>query len=73
VLRRHINCGALPYWGDPNKRPWRVDYIGKGGKHLGTVEAPDEKSAIEQAAKQFNITPARRFKIAVTKVEKRNH
>ena len=45
---------------------WRVDYIGKGGKHLGTVEAPDEKAAIAEAAKQFNITPARRFKIAVT-------
>ena len=36
---------------------WRVDYIGKGGKHLGTVEAPDEKAAIAEAAKQFNITP----------------
>jgi hypothetical protein len=36
------------------------------------VEAPDEKSAIEQAAKQFNIAPARRFKIAVTKVEERS-
>jgi hypothetical protein len=23
---------------------WRVDYIAKGGKHLGTVEAPDERS-----------------------------
>jgi hypothetical protein len=45
---------------------WRVDYIGKGDKHLGTVEAPDEKAAIAEAAKQFNITPARRFKIAVT-------
>jgi hypothetical protein len=48
---------------------WRVDYIGKKGSHLGTVEAPDEKSAIEQAAKQFNITPARRNKIAVTKID----
>jgi hypothetical protein len=47
---------------------WRVDYIGKGGKHLGTVEAPDEKAAITEAAKQFNITPARRLKIAVTKI-----
>jgi hypothetical protein len=46
---------------------WRVDYIGKGGKHLGTVEAPDERSAIAEAAKQFHITPARRFKIAVTR------
>jgi hypothetical protein len=35
------------------------------GSHLGTVEAADEHSAIEEAAKQFNITPARRFKIAV--------
>ena len=32
---------------------WRVDYIGKGGKHLGTVEAPDEKAAVAEAAKQF--------------------
>jgi hypothetical protein len=36
---------------------WRVDYLGKKGLHLGTVEAPDEKSAIEQAAKQFKHRP----------------
>jgi hypothetical protein len=46
---------------------WRVDYLGKKGSHLGTVEAPDEKAAMAEAAKQFNITPARRFKIAVTR------
>jgi hypothetical protein len=51
---------------------WRVDYLGKKGSHLGTVEAPDEKAAIEQAAEQFNITPARRFKIAVTKISDKN-
>jgi hypothetical protein len=34
---------------------WRVDYIDK----IGSVEAADERSAIEQAAKQFKITPAR--------------
>ena len=45
---------------------WRVDYLGKKGSHLGTVEAPDEEAAIAEAAKQFNITPARRNKIAVT-------
>jgi hypothetical protein len=50
---------------------WRVDYIGKGGKHLGTVEAPDEKAAIAEAAKEFNITPARRFKTAVTRLDER--
>ena len=48
---------------------WRVDYIGKKGSHLGTVEAADEKSAIEQAARQFNITPARRNKIVVTRTQ----
>jgi hypothetical protein len=31
--------------------------------HLGTVEAADKKSAVDAAAKQFNITPARRNKI----------
>jgi hypothetical protein len=48
---------------------WRVDYLGSKGKHLGTVEAPYEKSAIEQAMETFNITPARLFKIVVTKIE----
>ena len=51
---------------------WRVDYIGKGGKHLGTVEAPDQKAAVAEAIKTFNITPARRFKIVVTKIEARD-
>jgi hypothetical protein len=46
---------------------WRVDYIGKELQHLGTVEAPDEKAAIAEAAAQFNITPARRIKIVVTR------
>jgi hypothetical protein len=50
---------------------WRVDYIGKGRKHLGTVEAADEKAAIAEAAKLFNITPARRFKIVVTKLSEK--
>jgi hypothetical protein len=48
---------------------WQVDYIGKGGKHLGTVEAPDERSASLEAFKTFHITPARRFKVVVTKIE----
>jgi len=39
---------------------WRVDYIGKGGKHLGTVEAP-EKGAIDAAiwASRSTITVKR--------------
>jgi hypothetical protein len=58
---RPIERGLMPRW--------RVDYLGSKGKHLGTVEAPDEKSAIGEAMKMFNITPARRFKIMVTKIE----
>ena len=58
---RPIERGLMPRW--------RVDYLGSKGKHLGTVEAPDEKSAIGEAMKTFNITPARRFKIMVTKIE----
>jgi hypothetical protein len=48
---------------------WRVDYIGKKGSHLGTVKAANDREAIEQAAKQFNITPARRNKIVVTRMQ----
>ena len=48
---------------------WRLDYLGSNGKHLGTVEAPDQKEAITEAMKTFHITPARRFKIMVTKIE----
>jgi hypothetical protein len=44
---------------------WRVVYL---GKHLGTVEAPDQESAVAQAAKQFHITPARRNKVMVTRL-----
>jgi hypothetical protein len=48
---------------------WRVDYMAGKNKHLGTVEAPDEQSAIAEAMRTFHITPARRFKIVVTKTE----
>jgi hypothetical protein len=49
---------------------WRVDIMGKLRRQpVGVVEAADEKSAIEQAARQFHITPARRFKIRVTRTQ----
>lgn len=41
----------------------RVDYLGKKGQHLGSVEAPGEKAAIAAAIKTFHITPALRDKI----------
>jgi hypothetical protein len=44
---------------------WLVHYFGKA---LGAVDAPDKGSAIAEAAKQFHITPARRFIIRVTMI-----
>jgi hypothetical protein len=51
---------------------WFVDFAGKVLSTLGSVEAPDEKSAIEQAAKDFRIPPARRDFIRVTQVSERH-
>ena len=48
---------------------WRVDYQGKKLQHLGMVEADTDGEAVEKAAEVFNITPARRFKIFVQKIE----
>jgi hypothetical protein len=47
---------------------WRVDYLGKKGSHLGTVEAATEREAVAKAAEEFNIAPARRNKIVVIKI-----
>jgi hypothetical protein len=44
---------------------WRFHYL---SKHIGTVEAPDEKSAIAETAKTFSITPARRNGIRVRQI-----
>jgi hypothetical protein len=42
------------------------------GKPLGTVEAPDERSAIAQAARQFHITPAPRDRITVYQLDRKD-
>ncbi len=52
---------------------WRVDYLGKKGQHLGHVEAATEREAIDNAAEQFHVTPARRFKIVVTPIEEKTN
>jgi 1,2-phenylacetyl-CoA epoxidase PaaB subunit len=46
---------------------WRVDIIRKRAEHLGTVEAANEKEAIEKAAERFDIPPERHNRIAVQK------
>jgi hypothetical protein len=56
----------------PSEPPrWRIDYIGKVLSTLGTVEAPDAKSAIIEGDKQFNITPSRVNKITVTRIDRK--
>ena len=51
---------------------WSVDIIRKRAEHLGTVEAANEKEAIEKAAKLFNIPPERQNRIVAAKVSKRD-
>jgi hypothetical protein len=51
---------------------WSVSLIRKRAEELGTVEAPDEQSAIARAVAQFNIPPERRNRIVVVKVEKQD-
>ncbi|MBV9627407.1 MAG: hypothetical protein JO230_04840 [Xanthobacteraceae bacterium] len=50
---------------------WEVTLIGKKGHRYGTIEARDEAEATAKAAAEFEIPPALRFKIAVTKLAKK--
>ena len=47
---------------------WLVDIIGKKLQHVGTVDAENERKALAEAIKRFDVRPALRSKIAVTKV-----
>jgi 1,2-phenylacetyl-CoA epoxidase PaaB subunit len=58
-MRRHRICNGA--WFD-----LRRDRDTVKDKHLGAVEAPDEKAAIAEAMQTFNTTPARRPKIVVS-------
>jgi hypothetical protein len=51
---------------------WRVDYLGKKGTHLGTVEAATEREAIAKAAEEFNIAPARRNVVTRTQAAEKH-
>ena len=68
--------GRQSHAGRARRRPrlrmprWRVDIIRKRAKHLGVVEAANEKEAIEKAAKEFDIPPERKNRIAVEKLSK---
>jgi hypothetical protein len=47
---------------------WSVDIIRHRAEHLGTVVAPNEKEAIKTAIATYEIEPARRNLITVSKV-----
>jgi hypothetical protein len=50
----------------PTAQRWRVTLIrGTPAKFLGYVDAPDETSAIEAAAKEFKIGDALRNRLVV--------
>jgi hypothetical protein len=49
---------------------WSVDIIRKRAERLGTIEAANEKEAIEKAAKEFDIPPALQNRIVVEKLSK---
>jgi hypothetical protein len=40
---------------------WRVDVISKRAEHLVSVDAANEKEAIEKAAERFEIPPCAQF------------
>jgi 1,2-phenylacetyl-CoA epoxidase PaaB subunit len=48
---------------------WRVEFTSKPLQHVGTVEADNERPALEEAIKRFQVRLALRSKIAVTKVK----
>jgi hypothetical protein len=49
---------------------WSVDIIRKRAERLGTIEAANEKEAIEKAAKEFDIPPERQNRIVVQRMSK---
>ena len=53
----------------PFASSWGVDYIGRGVKHLGTVEASNASDAVAKGAEEFNIPPSRQFKIVATRTQ----
>jgi hypothetical protein len=50
---------------------WSVDLIRNRAKRLGTIVAKTENEAIAVAIKQFEIEPALRNRITITKISSR--
>jgi hypothetical protein len=49
---------------------WRISILGKTPAiPLGTVTAPDEASARQQAIEFYSIEPAQQFRVVAVKIE----
>ena len=53
----------------PKLRMWRISIMRAKAQYVGQVEALDEKLAIAKAVEEFNIAPARRFRLIAEPVE----
>jgi hypothetical protein len=67
-LQHWCDDSAFLMGADVRMARWRVDIIRKRAEHLGTVEAANEKEAIEKAAKEFAIPPERRNRLIAQKI-----
>jgi hypothetical protein len=74
--RRPIDSICADHWrscsNTPNKKPtadklrrWRITIIRQRAHHLGTVEAPDQKSAEAQAVKLFDLNDEQRKRLSI--------
>lgn len=51
-------------------RTWRVSLIGKSPmKYLGRYDAPDQRGAIDAAAKENRISEAAKFKLVAERAD----
>jgi len=48
---------------------WRISIFGKRGMSLGSVTAPDEESARQQAIEFYSIPPSQQFRVVAVKIE----
>ena len=64
-MERRLGAALLPRMAKKVRtlRTWRIYRIrGTPAQFIGSVQAPDEKSALKEAIKEFNITDAEQQK-----------
>ena len=49
---------------------WRVDIIRRRAEHLGTIEAPNDKEAIQKAIERFAVQPELQNRLVVQKMRR---